>query len=105
MKKSYKVRSHKFSRKSHSVKAMISLMMGIFSITLYVTMIVLSFCNQGSGSMYLGSGGVLAFLIGFFSIFVSISSFREQNKYCAIVSLMINILSCIVGIVLYVIGI
>ena len=107
MKKGYKVRGRKFSGKSHSVKAMISFITGIFSIALYVTAIVLSFSNQGNGNMYLGSVGVLAFFIGFFSLLVAMDSFREQNKYrsCSIAALIINILSFIAGIALYVMGI
>lgn len=107
MKRGHKVRSHKFSGKSHSAKGIISFMIGLLSISLYVVVIILSFCHQGNGSIYLGSGGVLAFLLGFFSLFLAISSFREQNKYrsYAIAAVIINVLVIIAGITLYMMGI
>lgn len=105
MRKRRKV-NYKFTEKNHSVKGIVGLVTAVLSIIFGIGMIVISFLNQGNGTVYLGSGGVLALLIALAAFLLAMSSMREEKSYKVfpIAAAVVSVLSLAGGITLYIIG-
>lgn len=74
-------KSYKFTEKTHSKKAMISVGMAGVSFAMYLTFIYLSYCGGGTLSAYYGGFGFLAMLLGFVALIVSIPTLKEENSF------------------------
>lgn len=60
---------------------MAGLATALTSMVIFVTVVVNSFRNGGSGSMYLGSAGVFSLLLAFAALILAIGSLREENSF------------------------
>lgn len=78
MKKAYK---YKFAGKEHSRKGKAGLFFAVLSFLSGVGLIAVSFAGKGNGSIYLGSGGVLALLLSLLAFVLGVQGMREENKY------------------------
>lgn len=78
MKKAYK---YKFAGKEHSRKGKAGLVLAVLSLLSGVGLTAASFAGKGNGSIYLGSGGVLALLLSLLAFVLGIQGMREENKY------------------------
>lgn len=76
-----KRKGYKFTKKKHSVKGIIALLMALLSIILGLAMIGYSFQNKGNGNEYLGIGGVSSLLIAFTALMIALSSLKEDGSY------------------------
>lgn len=80
MKKRHK-RNYKFTEKTQSKRGMAGLATALTSMVIFVAVVVNSFRNGGSGSMYLGSAGVFSLLLAFAALILAIGSLREENSF------------------------
>ncbi|MCI8282197.1 MAG: hypothetical protein HFI76_10995 [Lachnospiraceae bacterium] len=81
MSKRHKAHDYKFSGKVHSKKGIAGLMLALLSAVFGIALITVSFLSKGNGSMYLGSGGVLALLLSVVSLMLAVQGLREENSY------------------------
>lgn len=98
--------NYRFTEREHSVKGIIGLMLAVLSIILGIIMIVISFQNKGNGSVYLGSGGMLALLMAIVAFVLAIQSMREENSYrlFPVTATLVSGLALVGGISLYAVG-
>ena len=99
-------RGYKFTEKTQSKRGMAALALAVISIGVLVAVIMNSFWNQGKGSMYLGSAGVAAMLLGVVAFVTALGSLREENsfKLFPYLSTLVSFLAVGVWIALYVVG-
>lgn len=81
MRKRHKAHNYKFSGKVHSRKGIWGLVTALLSIIAGIALITISFFMKGNGSIYLGSGGVLALLLALVSFILAVQGLREENSY------------------------
>lgn len=81
MSRRHKAHNYKFSGKVHSKKGIAGLVLALLSGVFAIVLITLSFLSKGNGSMYLGSGGVLALLLSVTSLLLAVQGLREENSY------------------------
>ncbi|MFG6384157.1 MAG: hypothetical protein K1V96_07875 [Lachnospiraceae bacterium] len=75
-----KKRNHyKFAGKKHSKRGKISLVLGLFSILLGISMVIFSVECDGNASVYIGSIGLFAMILSAISLLIGITSFREES--------------------------
>lgn len=73
--------SYKFTAKTHSKRGLLAFVMACGSIVVLVAVIAVSFRSGGNGSMYLGSAGVSAMLLGLAALVLALLSLGEENSY------------------------
>ena len=74
-------RTYKFTEKTHSKKAMVSLGMGAVSELMYLIFIYLSFNAGGTLSTYFGGFGVLAMVMAVTALVIAISTLKEEDSF------------------------
>ena len=72
---------YKFTEKTNSKKAFVSLGMAAVSILVYVIFVLLSFNEAGQLSTYYGSAGILALLLSLGAIVLAIQSMLEEDSF------------------------
>ena len=72
---------YKFTEKTNSRKAFVSLGMAAVSILVYVIFVLLSFNESGQLSTYYGSAGILALLLSLSAIVLAIQSMLEEDSF------------------------
>ena len=95
-----------FSEKKHSVKGIISLIIGIISVILLLVLFYLSALEQGNGSEKIGIVGIIIFLISLIGSVIGYQDSREKDikYYVPVLGLIINSLVFLFLFVLYIIG-
>ncbi|SER91562.1 hypothetical protein [Lachnobacterium bovis] len=90
-----KRKKFKITIKKQSKNAMLSLGLSFILLVLFGAFIYVSFKSKGQLSTYFGSMGVLAFLATFFSLYLSIKSFFEDDviKIIPRISLALSLLA------------
>ncbi|MFV0466529.1 MAG: DUF6142 family protein [Lachnospiraceae bacterium] len=73
--------NYKFTRKKHSKKGIISCCISAGSMLTLFLVVLASYQKGGEGSVYLGSAGILAFILAVGAIIIGIMSFREEETY------------------------
>lgn len=73
--------NYKFTEKTHSVKGIAGLLLAVLSIVGGIAMTVISFSSDGNGTVYLGSGGILAMFCALAALVLSIGSMKEEKSY------------------------
>ena len=73
--------SYKFTEKTHSKQAIISLGIAGCSLFMYLIFIYLSYKVGGTLSAYYGSFGVLAMIAGVVALVLSITSLKEEDSF------------------------
>lgn len=98
--------NYKFTEKSHSARGIWGLLLALLSLTAGLAMIVVSFLNQGNGTVYLGSGGVLSMLAALTAFILAVQSMREENSYKAfpLAAVIFSVLALGGWIAVYVLG-
>lgn len=98
--------SYKFTEKTQSKRGITALLLAGISLAVLVFVIINSFQNRGAGSMYLGSAGVAAMLVGVVAVVLAIGSLREENsfKLFPYMATVMAFLATGVWIALYVVG-
>lgn len=97
---------YKFTEKTNSKKAFVSLGIALFSIFLYVIFVMLSFMGAGTLSTYYGSAGIVALLGGICAVVLAIQSMMEEDSFKKYPRLAIffSIISVLIWIITYGIG-
>ena len=73
--------SYKFTEKTHSKRAMISVGIAGVSLFMYLIFIYLSYKVGGTLSAYYGSFGVLAMIAGVVALVMSIMALKEEDSF------------------------
>lgn len=73
--------SYKFTEKTHSKRAMISVGIAGVSLLMYLIFVYLSYKVGGTLSAYYGSFGVLAMVAGGIALVLSITSLKEEDSF------------------------
>lgn len=81
MKKHHKSYNYTFTEKSHSKRGILALVLAVLSLVLGIAMVVISFAHNGSGSVYLGSLGMLGLLLAATAFTLAVLSMREEKSY------------------------
>ena len=74
-------RSYKFTEKTHSKKAIISLVLAAISLVTYVVFVYLSYKAAGKLSTYYGGFGVLAMIVALVSLGLSLATLKEEDSF------------------------
>lgn len=98
--------SYKFTEKTHSKRAMLSLGIAGCSLCVYLVFIYLSYKVGGNLSAYYGSFGFLAMIAAFVAFGISLPSLKEENSFMFFprLALAISVLSGICWIGTYISG-
>lgn len=72
---------YKFTEKTNSKKAFVSLGMAAVSILVYVVFVLLSFNEAGKLSTYYGSAGIIALILSVCAIVLAIQSMLEEDSF------------------------
>lgn len=102
----HKSYNYKFTERTHSVKGIVGLLLAVLSIIGGIAMAVISFSRDGKGTVYLGSGGILAMLCALAALVLSIGSVREEKSYHVfpIAAIILSVFALAGWIGVYVIG-
>lgn len=73
--------NYKFTEKTHSIKGILGLILALSAILAGIGLVTVSFWSKGNGTVYLGSGGVLAMLLALTAFILAILSMKEENSY------------------------
>lgn len=74
-------RNYKFTEKTQSKCGILALLLTVASLAVLAAVVVKSFMQQGNGSMYLGSAGVAAMLLGMVAFVLAVKSLGEENSF------------------------
>lgn len=72
---------YKFTGKKHSKKGMLACALAAASIFVLLYVIRSSFLQQGNGSVYLGSAGVLALAVAILALVQAVKSCKEEDTF------------------------
>ena len=97
---------YKFTRKKRSKRGMLASALAAASIFALFYMVMLSFRQNGNGSVYLGSAGIFALAVAFFSFIQAVKSVREEDTFRGIpvASVLLSILATGCWITVYTVG-
>lgn len=98
--------SYKFTEQTHSIRGVVAIIIAIGSIGSCILMIANSYKSAGNANIYIGSYGILAFLAAIVSIFIAISSVREQETFRAIpyTAMIMSVIATAIWLAIYVGG-
>lgn len=99
-------KSIKFTDKSHAVNGVVSTILASISIILMLSLVVLSYMNKGEAGIYIGSIGLIAFIIAIVGLVKGIKSFHERERYYLFskIGSILNAIITTLWIAIYVIG-
>lgn len=99
-------KNYKFTEKTQSRQGMLALALAAVSLAVLILVIASSFHNRGNGSMYLGSAGVAAMLVGLVSVVIAVKSLHDDKsfKLFPYLATAISLLTTGTWIALYVVG-
>ncbi len=97
---------YKFTGKKHSKRGMLSGTLAAASIFALLFVLRSSFLQQGNGSVYLGSVGVLALVVAIIAFVQAVKSLREEDTFRAfpVLSLILSFVATGAWIALYTAG-
>ena len=97
----------KFSGRSHSVKGIISVVMGSFSLIALLALSIISSLSKGNGGLIIGILGMLLFVITVAGFILGIKACREKEIYytAPVTGMVINGFLSIFFFILYMVGV
>lgn len=97
---------YKFTKKKHSKRGMLACALAAASIFALVYMALLSFWQNGNGSVYLGSTGILALAAALIALIQAVKSIREDDTFhgIPIASILLSVLAAGAWIAVYTVG-
>lgn len=95
-----------FSEKKHSVKGIISLVIGIISIITLFVLFHFSALADGNGDIVLGLVGVILFLLSITGIVLGYQGYKEKDVYyyIPVIGIILNGIMFIILFLLYIVG-
>lgn len=99
-------RGVKFSDKKHSIKGIISIVIGLVSLVALIVLFYLSAKTKGGGSINLGLVGVIILILSILAITLSYQGYKERDihHYVPVIGLILNGLLFLVLFILYIVG-
>lgn len=76
-----KIARYKFSDKKHSIRGIFSTIFGMASFGMLLVLIWISAKAKGEGSIYLGSGGLVALVVNIIGLVLGLMGFFERERY------------------------
>ena len=97
----------KFSGRNHSIKGLISVIIGGITLLALIILSVISSLSGGNGGLILGIIGMVLFVISIAGFILGIKSCREKEIFytAPVVGMVLNGLLSLVFFVLYMVGI
>jgi hypothetical protein len=97
----------KFTGRSHSVKGLISLAIGIISLLTFIIISILSSFSKGNGGLILGIIGLVLFVVSVTGFILGIKACKEKEIYykAPITGMVINGLLSLLFLILYMVGV
>ncbi len=74
-------KNYMFSSKKHSLKGIISLLLGMVAVIILIAAIYISYIQKGKTGFYIGIVGLLTIIIAVTGLIIGIRSFFEEDKY------------------------
>lgn len=98
--------SFKFSGRSHSVKGIISIIIGCISLITFIVISFISSLSGGNGDLVLGAIGLLVFALTVAGFVLGVKSCKEKEIFytAPIVGLTLNGILSVIYFILYLIG-
>ncbi len=102
-----KKESFKFSDKKHSVRGLISLVMGILSCVCLLVLFYISSLSAGNGSLLLGAVGLVMCVLSIVGFIIGVKACKEKEIYynVPIIGLVLNGFLSVIYLILYMLGI
>lgn len=96
----------KFSGRTHSIRGMISVILGTFSALSLVTLMIISSLSGGNGGSWLGFLGFLLAALAFVGFILGIQACKDKEIYyvAPITGIIVNGFIWVILIVLYLVG-
>ncbi|KAB1441012.1 DUF6142 family protein [Candidatus Galacturonibacter soehngenii] len=96
----------KFTDKSHAVNGVVSTILGSISIIFMLALVMFSYMYKGEAGIYIGSIGLMAFIIALVGLGKGIKSFQERERYYLFskIGSILNAIIITLWIAIYVIG-
>ena len=97
---------YKFSIKTHPIKGIISLVLGIISFAMLLISFYVSWQNRGNLGIAIGLFGILAFIIAISGLFMAVTTLKRKDIHLLfpVISLVLNGILTIVYLAIYVMG-
>ena len=73
--------NYKFTEKTHSVSGVTAIVLSVLSLIACGFMVWVSFSKRGDAGIYIGSAGILGFLVAVIAFFTAIHSIREPETF------------------------
>ena len=97
----------KFSDRTHSIKGLISVLMGVIVLLAFITISILSSLSGGNGGLILGAIGMLLFVMSVIGFVLGIKSCMEKEIYymAPVTGMVLNGFLSVIFFILYMVGI
>jgi len=101
-----KHRSYKFTEKTHSKKAIVSVGLSAVSELIYLIFVFLSYKGAGRLSAYFGGFGVLAMIISVAALIMAITTLKEEDSFplYPMVAMIMSVVATLCWVGTYIIG-
>ena len=99
-------KKYKFTDKTHSVRAIVALLVAAVSFLGFILIIRNSVNNTGNGSVYLGAAGMFSMIAALVSLYFGISAVREEDTFriLPMAGMVSGALACLLWVGIYVLG-
>ncbi len=96
----------KFSDKSHATKGILATILGTISLVLMIVLVIISYSEKGDAGIYVGSIGLVAFVMAIIGLITGISSFKERERYYLFskIGSLLSAMIIVLWIAIYIIG-
>lgn len=97
---------YKFSVKTHSVKAIFSVLLGVISFVMLMVSFYLSWQNRGNLGIMIGVFGIIACMVSIIGFIMAFTSLRKKDVHLhfPLIGIVLNVVLIIVYVTIYVMG-
>lgn len=97
---------YKFTKRKRSKRGMLACVLAAASIFALVYLVFQAFAQDGNGSVYLGSAGVLALIVAVIAFVEAVKSLKEEDTFRGfpVASMVLSLLAAGSWVALYAVG-
>ena len=97
---------YKFSVKTHPIKAIFSVLLGVISFVMLMISCYLSWQNRGNLGIMIGLFGIIAFLVAIIGFIMAFTSFKRKDVHLRfpLIGIALNVVLIIIYVAIYVMG-
>lgn len=99
-------RKYKFTEKTHSKRALLSVIAAAASIGIFALTIIYTMATSGGENIYLGAAGIFALLVAIVSFVLAFNALREEDSFRVLPmsAIVLAVIACLLWIATYGIG-